>query len=111
MKSARLILAHCELQEANAFVEIHHRHLPPVVQHRFSLACVDALDGCHGVAIVGRPRARALDASTVVEIYRVATFGTYNATSFLYGAARKAARALGYRKIITYTLPAESGRA
>jgi hypothetical protein len=105
----KLRLIHCELAEANAFVEIHHRHLDPVVQHRFSLAAVDEFDGCHGVAICGRPRARMLDGYTILEVYRVATFGTYNATSFLYGAARRTAKALGFARIITYTLPHESG--
>ena len=35
--------------------------------------------------------------------------GTKNACSMLYGAAWRAAKALGYRRLITYTLPAEGG--
>jgi hypothetical protein len=43
------------------------------------------------------------------EVTRVATDGTRNACSILYGAAWRAARALGYRKLVTYTLPEEGG--
>lgn len=106
----RLRLAPISLREANAFVLRHHRHHRPVVGHKVALACVRA-DTCEvvGVAILGRPVARHLDDGETIEVTRVATDGTANACSFLYGAARRAARALGYRRVITYTLPEESG--
>jgi hypothetical protein len=63
----------------------------------------------HGVAIVGRPVARHLDNGWTVEVNRTCTDGTANANSMLYGAAARAARALGYRRLITYTLKSESG--
>jgi hypothetical protein len=44
-----------------------------------------------------------------LEVLRVATDGTANACSMLYGAAWRAARALGWRKLITYTLVSEPG--
>lgn len=50
-----------------------------------------------------------LDNGTTAEVIRVATDGTRNACSFLYGAAKRAAQAMGYRKVITYTLPEEGG--
>ena len=62
-----------------------------------------------GVAIVGRPVARMLDNGWVLEVNRCCTDGTRNACSALYGAAWRAARALGYRRLITYTLPSEGG--
>jgi hypothetical protein len=62
-----------------------------------------------GVAIVGRPVARGLDDGLTLEITRVCTDGTPNAASALYGAARRATFALGYRKLVTYTLASESG--
>lgn len=62
-----------------------------------------------GVAIVGRPVAPKLDDGLTVEITRVCTDGTRNAASMLYGACRKAARAMGYDRIFTYTLPEEGG--
>lgn len=98
----------CELAEANAFVVQHHRHHGPVVGHKFSLACADE-DRIVGVAIVGRPVARRLDDGVTLEVTRLATDGTPNASSALYGAARRATFALGYRRLVTYTLPSESG--
>ena len=62
-----------------------------------------------GVAIVGRPVAPRLDDGLTAEITRVCTDGTRNACSLLYGACRKAAKALGYVRIFTYTLPEEGG--
>lgn len=96
------------LAEANAFVAEWHRHSARVVGHKFSIGC--AADGLLvGVAIVGRPVARHLDNGTTLEVTRVATDGTRNACSMLYGAARRAAWALGYRRLVTYTLGTESG--
>ncbi len=97
-----------ELAEANAFVAEHHRHHKPVVGHVFSIGA--ALDGkIVGIAIVGRPVARMRDDGVTAEVTRLATDGTRNACSFLYGAAAKAAFALGYRRIGTYILASEPG--
>jgi hypothetical protein len=104
-----LTIAPCTFPEACTFVGLHHRHHRPPVGHKFSLA-VAAEDGeVHGVAIAGRPVARALDDGWTLEVTRVATDGTRNANSALYGACRRAAWALGYRRLVTYTLPTESG--
>lgn len=62
-----------------------------------------------GVAIVGRPVARLLDNGWTLEVNRVCTDGARNACSMLYGAAWRAAKALGFRRLITYTLPEEGG--
>ena len=62
-----------------------------------------------GVAITGRPVSRYLDDGLTLEINRLCTDGTRNACSFLYGAAARAAKAMGYRKIITYILDTEDG--
>ena len=44
-----------------------------------------------------------------VEVTRVATDGTPNTCSLLYAAAWQAAKALGYRRLVTYTQAGESG--
>lgn len=97
------------LSAANAFVAQHHRHHVPVVGAKFCLGVADASESVVGVAIVGRPVARHLDDGWTLEVTRVATDGTKNAPSALYGAARRATFALGYRKLVTYTLASEPG--
>jgi len=96
------------LAEANAFVAQHHRHHKPVPGAKFAIGA--AKDGrIVGVAIVGRPVARMLDNGMTLEVNRVCTDGTRNACSFLYAASWKAAQALGYPRLVTYTLPEEGG--
>ncbi len=96
------------LDEANAFVAQHHRHHGRVVGHRFSVGVAEA-GQIRGVAIVGRPVARGLDDGLTLEVTRVATDGAKDACSALYGACRRATFALGYRKLVTYTLASEGG--
>jgi len=50
-----------------------------------------------------------LDDGWTLEVNRCCTDGTKNACSMLYSAAWKAAKALGYKRLITYTLPEEGG--
>ncbi len=96
------------LADANSFVAEHHRHHKPVTGHKFSIGCES--DGALvGVAIVGRPVSRYLDDGLTLEVNRLCTTGVKNACSFLYAAAARAAKAMGYRKIITYTLDSEPG--
>lgn len=104
----RLTIAPCTLQEANAYVQKWHRHHGRVVGAKFSLAVRDA-DQVRGVAIVGRPVARHLDDGATLEVTRVATDGVPNGCSALYGAAWRAARALGYQRLVTYKLKNEPG--
>ena len=98
------------LAEANAFVEKHHRHHGKTVGHKFSIAVAD-IDTCEivGVAIVGRPVSRHLDDGWTLEVNRLCTDGTKNACSMLYATAWRAARAMGYKKMITYILESENG--
>jgi hypothetical protein len=97
------------LAEANEFIRRYHRHHRPVTNgYRFCLAVADG-EKVVGVAIVGNPVARSLSDGWTVEVRRTCTDGTRNANSMLYGAAWRAARALGYKKLVTYTLPSESG--
>lgn len=94
--------------EANEFVRRHHRHHRPPVGCKFCVA-VSAGGAVVGVAQVGRPVSRALDDGWTLEVNRLCTDGHRNACSMLYAAAWRAARALGYRKLVTYTLREEGG--
>jgi hypothetical protein len=96
------------LREACAFIEEHHRHHNPPRGCIFVVGVSDE-GRIAGVAVVGRPVARMLQDGWTAEVTRVATDGARNACSILYGAAWRAARALGYRKLVTYTLPEEGG--
>ena len=108
-EQTRLTVVPLPLSEANEFVRQHHRHHRPVVGHKFSLGVADESGSVRGVAIVGRPVGRFLDDGWTLEVNRVATDGCPNACSALYGAAWRAAKALGYRRLITYTLNTEPG--
>ncbi len=93
-------------KEACDFVRLHHRHLHPPQGWKFGIAVNDG-DKVVGVITVGRPVARALDDGWTLEVTRCCTDGTRNVPSMLYGAASRAAFALGYKRLITYTLTSE----
>ena len=97
------------LQNAKEYIAKRHRHHRPSLGSVFNLACCDESGKIAGVAMVGRPVSRHIDDGFTLEVTRVATDGTPNACSFLYGAARRIAFELGYRQLITYTLPQEGG--
>ena len=86
------------LKEARRFVGLVHRHNKPPQGGLFAVGLVDSENPNQlvGVAIAGRTVSRRLDDGKTIEITRVATDGTKNACSKLYGA-------------ITYTLQEESG--
>ena len=98
------------LKAANEFVTTHHRHNKKTAGHKFSIGAL--LDGeLIGVAICGRPVARALDNGTTLEVLRVCIKdpAPRNACSYLYARCQKIWTAMGGEKIITYTLETEPG--
>ncbi|MGE0545335.1 MAG: XF1762 family protein [Dehalococcoidia bacterium] len=94
--------------EASAFIRQHHRHHLPPVGWKFGIAVNDG-EAVRGVVTVGRPVARHLDNGLTLEVTRCCTDGAKNAASMLYGAAWRAAKALGYTRLVTYTLKEEPG--
>lgn len=105
----RLTIVPLSFREAAAFVELHHRHHRKPNGMRFCLGVATDDGQLRGVAIVSHPVARHLMDGTTVEVIRTATDGTPNANSCLYGACWRAAKALGWRRLITYTQDGESG--
>jgi len=104
---------HLELQpvsikEAMIFIDKIHRHHRAPQGAKFAIA-INNGEAIVGVVTVGRPISRMLDNGWTAEVTRCCTDGTYNAASMLYGAAWRAARAMGYKRLITYTLQTESG--
>lgn len=105
-----LILVPITIKDANRLVERLHRHHRPTHNALFAVAvAVEGSEEPCGAAICSLPVARLANDGWTLEVVRVATDGTKNAPSMLLGAAWRAARALGYRRAITYTLPEEGG--
>jgi hypothetical protein len=113
------------ISDANVLVKRWHRHHKPVTGALFAIAvartALATFDGGNagegwreeselcGAVIVGRPVARMLQDGFTAEVNRCVTDGTKNCCSMLYGAAWRAAKAMGYRRLVTYTLPEEGG--
>ena len=108
MSKQPLSLVPITLREARAYVEQKHRHHRAPQGGIFAVA-VAAGDDIQGVAIVGRPVARNASDGWTAEVTRLCTDGARNAPSKLYRAAWRAARGMGYRRLITYTMPEEGG--
>lgn len=105
----RLHIVPITLRTARAYVNATHRHLRAPAGAKLAIAVHDTRARLRGVAILGRPVARRLDNGATIEVTRVATDGCRNACSALYGAAVRVARALGYSRVISYTLASEPG--
>lgn len=94
--------------QANALIRAFHRHHKPVVGYRWAVGA--EVDGVVvGAAVVGRPVARATEQYRVAEVTRLVTNGHKNACSFLYAAAARIAKEMGFRRIQTYILDSEPG--
>lgn len=104
----KLSLQPISYEEACIFISEHHSHHLPPQGWKFGIACNDG-DKIVGVITVGRPVARGLDDGWTLEITRCCTDKTKNVASKLYGAAWRAVKAMGYRKLVTYTLESETG--
>lgn len=95
--------------DAAGFTDMWHRHHRRPTGHVFSMGVANELDVLVGVACVGRPVAKAYQDGLTLEVNRTTTDGTRNVNSMLYGAAWRAAKALGYCRLITYTQEGETG--
>ena len=105
-----LRLVPVDWQTARLFCRSWHRHHPkPPPGHIFRTGVANEEDVLVGVAIVGRPVAAAFQDGLTVEVNRTVTDGYKNANSMLYAAVARAAFALGYRRIVTYTEEGGSG--
>ena len=95
-------------KQAKEYIAKHHRHNEPPLMAVFVVG-VQVSDELVGVAMAGLPKARLLMDGRTLEVNRTCTDGHRNANSMLYGACARAAKALGYKRLITYTLHEESG--
>ena len=110
---------------AAEFIALHHRHHKPPLSHRFSLGLWEG-EVLVGVACIGRPVSRVLQARGHLEITRLCCLDVRNAASCLLAACVRASRAWVHAeqkrrreqgdepypkgcRLITYTLQSESG--
>lgn len=111
----KLSLCPVTIGEARTFIARHHRHHGAPQSGLFAVAVAREPEGEEdeaiiGVAVVGRPIARAWQNGYTAEVTRLCVLEGYkNACSMLYAASWRAARALGYRRLITYILGSEPG--
>lgn len=104
-------LAPITVKAALAIVKRWHRHLPNLQGGLFAVAVVDPdlVPPVCGVGIAGNP-SRVWQGDGRVVITRVALRDdVQNGCSMVYGALSRAAKALGYSEVWTYTLPDEPG--
>ncbi|MEA5358239.1 XF1762 family protein [Amycolatopsis sp., V23-08] len=104
----RLTIVPLTFRQACEFIDAHHRHHRPPRGMKFAIGVARGGE-LVGVATAGRPVARCLDDGITLEVTRSCTVGEPNANSKLYGAVWRAARAMGYLRLITYTQAGESG--
>lgn len=96
-----LYLIPVTLRQANDFVAEHHKNFRPISQDRFSIGC--AADGkLVGVIVVGRPRNPELNDGQTLTVLHICATGGRMACGMLYGAAARAAKALGYWRITAF---------
>lgn len=104
-----LTLVPVSLDQVNEHIAAWHRHNDPVLQCILKVGAADDDGVLRAVAVAGWPRARGFGDGWTIEVYRVASDGTHNANSLLYGACARAAFAQGYRRVVTYTQEGEPG--
>ena len=99
-----------KLSEAIEYVRNFHRHNKPPAGGLFAVGVSDG-NSLVGVAIVSRPVSRHMDNGETAEVIRccVNDDAPKGSCSFLYARCWQACKALGWKKLITYTLQSESG--
>jgi len=103
-----LEIAPVSFAQAKEFIRAHHRHHKPPTGWKFGVGVT--VDGkLVGVGTAGRPIARHFDDGRTLEVNRTCTDGSRNANSIIYGSLWRAAKALGYLRMITYTQADETG--
>jgi len=94
--------------KANELVTRWHSHHKAVRGHKFAIGAFVEGEPV-GAVIVGRPVAQALDDGLTFEVVRLVTNRHPNAATRLLGASWRAARAMGVRRMVSYTRIDEAG--
>ncbi|MFF3669901.1 XF1762 family protein [Microtetraspora malaysiensis] len=102
-ENPRLVISPVTIPTARAFVAWTHRYLAPPVDAEFITSVQTGSGTLVGVVFVDRPTEWVFDDGGTAEVICLATDGTPNACSALLGAAWRAARDMGYRRLTAYT--------
>ena len=101
VKNEPLYLIPLTLRQANEFAEKHRKDHRPINHDKFSIGCVLESE-LIGAAIVGYPREPRLNNGLTLAVRFIYTTGGRRAYGMLYGAAARAASALGYCRIVAF---------
>jgi hypothetical protein len=105
-----LHLVPLRFREAGDLIDQYDPLFPAPQGMLFALGAVDSDGVLRGAVMVGRCVNRHLDNRWTVEVNRCASDGTRGVAGMLYAAAADAARALGCRRIVAYTVEGEKTR-
>jgi hypothetical protein len=108
IRGPKLVIVPIFQDEAFAFISRFHRHHRAPTGSLFQIGLSDG-EKIVGVSVVGRPTGRKSQDGFTAEVTRLCTDGTANACSMLYAASWRTAKAMGYRRMITYILSTEPG--
>lgn len=98
-----------DFKSAKQFVALHHRHNSAPQGHKFSIA-IEAGGARIGVAMASIPRAIHQNDWETLEVIRCCVDERFrNACSKMYAAVIRIAKAMGYKRLLTYTLVDEPG--
>ncbi|MFC5814150.1 XF1762 family protein [Nonomuraea harbinensis] len=97
------MIAPVTIQTARAFAAWTHPHLAPPADAEFVIGVHSGRGALVGVVFIDRPGRWALDDGRTAEITCLSTDGTPNACSALLGAAWRAIRSKGCRRLMAYT--------
>jgi hypothetical protein len=114
--SRRFTTRWVSLREADRFIAKHHRHHSP---SQGGIVALGLWEGTKlvGVSVLGRPVSRMLQEQGIVECVRSCVLPDLEgvgdhancAASVLAARLRRVAQSLGFARMVTYTLPTESG--
>lgn len=91
------------------FINANHRHHKAPQGQKFSLGLSDG-SKLIGAITAGRPVSRIMDDTLTLEVTRCCVKEIYkNGVSKLYSHVCRVAKAMGYKRVITYTLVSEPG--
>jgi hypothetical protein len=105
---SEIVLKPLSLKEANTLVKKWHSHHNASVGHKFSIGALKN-DQIVGAVIVGRPVSSGYDDGYTFEVIRLVTNGENNVASRLLGAAWRASKAMGVKRLVSYTRIDEKG--